>query len=278
MSNAESLDKEILKPFQKIFAAMGISTLQIELAAENFSLPKLTDAERKKLLSGMPLDPKILEELMKNFAPLMPFAYKEHIVLIYIRDQYLTRANYAQGNYNRFHLCFCQALRMAKKNNRYEARFVMTYDTGGNFLVNLFVDGERREQNVYRRLKACQYCLREINWKNFRRYCGAGLETFRGGNKAMRLKIVEEFDIAEYLLTAQKNKSDFPPVDFTIKKEYVLSSQWKDALKKLVSALNSACGENQMTEETLNGKFEELYPELDEKLRAMIPVKKEYYI
>lgn len=48
MSNAE----KILEPFQKIFAAMNISDSQIKLAAENFSLPELTDAERKDFSEG----------------------------------------------------------------------------------------------------------------------------------------------------------------------------------------------------------------------------------
>ena len=253
MSNAENLDKEILEPFQEIFAAMGISDNQLSLAAEKFSLPKLTDAERAALSEGMPIDPKILEELMKNLAPLVPFAYKEHAVLLYLRDQYLSQKNYEHGNYNRFHLCFCQTLRTAKKSNRYESRFVLTYDTSENFLVNLFtLDGKAREQNVYRRLKVCQHCLREINWKNFRRYCGAGRAAFHGGNEQKRLEIVENFDIAEYLLTAQKN-SDFPPVDFTdvsaVKKVYELTPQIKAALKKNSAYICEVCRRNFPPEE-----------------------------
>ena len=246
MSNVDNLDKEILQPFQEIFTAMGISDNQLELAAEKFSLPKLTDAERDALSEGMPIERKIMEELMKNCAPLVPFAYKEHAVLLYLRDQYLSQKNYEHGNYNRFHLCFCQTLRTAKKSHRYESRFVMTYDTSGNFLVNLFtLDGKAREQNVYRRLKVCRHCLREINWKHFRRYCGAGRAAFHDGDEKKRLEIVENFDIAEYLLTAQKNKSDFPPVDFTdvsaVKKVYELTPQIKAALKKTVENTCEVC-------------------------------------
>lgn len=91
----------------------------------------------------------------------------------------------------------------------------MTYETSGKFLVNLFVDNQPREQNVYRRLKVCQFCLRELNWKNFQRYCGSGREIFEGGDRVKRQEIVDEFDIAEYFLSEQKNKADFPPVEFT---------------------------------------------------------------
>ena len=94
MSNADDLDKKVLEPFQEIFAAMGITGNLIKLEAENFSLPELTSAERKALSEGKPIDPKILETLMENLAPLVPFAYKEHPVIVYIRDQYLTRADY----------------------------------------------------------------------------------------------------------------------------------------------------------------------------------------
>ena len=132
MSNAE----KILEPFQKIFAAMGISDSQIKLAAENFSLPELTDAERKDFSEGKEFDQEILEELREKFAPLVPFAYKEHAVILYIRDQYLSRQRYAAEDYYRFHLCFCRHLRDSQKKNRYESRYVMTYDTSGNFLVN----------------------------------------------------------------------------------------------------------------------------------------------
>ncbi|MBQ6006082.1 MAG: hypothetical protein IJL14_07525 [Selenomonadaceae bacterium] len=82
-------------------------------------------------------------------------------------------------------------------------------------MVNLFVDNQPREQNVYRRLKVCQFCLRELNWKNFQRYCGSGREIFEGGDRVKRQEIVDEFDIAEYFLSEQKNKADFPPVEFT---------------------------------------------------------------
>ena len=60
-----------------------------------------------------------------------------------------------------------------------------------------------------------------------------------------RQKIVDEFDIAEYLATAQKNKADFPPVEFfdvsAVKKEYVLSPYRKDALKKNADYICEVC-------------------------------------
>lgn len=240
-----SIDNEVLEPFREVFEAMNISGNQVALAAESFSLPELSEVERRELSAGKPVAPETLSEMMKHLAPLTPFAYKEHIVLVYIRDQLLSREAYERGDYNRYHLCFCQHLRGARRKNRYEARYVMTYDTSGNFLVNLSLlpRGERREQNVYRRLKVCQYCLRELNWKNFRQYCGAGRAPFIGGDRLMRQRIVEAFDIAEYLLTAQRNQARFfPPVDaWTPKKEYVLPPSWKTALKRNVDYRCELC-------------------------------------
>lgn len=229
------LDVQILEPFQEIFEAMNIRTGQIILSAKRFS-STLTPEELRELSEGKPLDEKILSAQGElQFSP-APFEYKNNIVLVYQRDQYLTRENYAQDNYTRFHLCFCEALRDAKTHNRLESRYVMTFDTSGNFLVNLFLlNGEKREQNVYRRLKVCQHCLRELNWKNFRKYCGTGRMTWKGGNRQMRQKIADEFDIAEYLLSVKENFAEFPPlncVTVTPIKEYVLSPEVKAALKR----------------------------------------------
>lgn len=241
---SSELDAKILEPFREIFAAMDITDNQLKLSAENFS-STLTPEELRELSEGKTLDGKILSAQAELTLPLATFKYKDNIVLVYHRDQYLTRKDYARGKLKRFHLCFCQALRDAKNQNRYESRYVMTFDTSGNFLVNLFLlNGEKREQNVYRRLKVCQHCLRELNWKNFRKYCGTGQMTFTGGNRQMRQKIVDEFDIAEFLLTAKENRDDFPTLNcasVTPVKKYVLDPKIKDALKRNVDFTCEIC-------------------------------------
>lgn len=237
------LDVQILEPFQEIFEAMNIRTGQIILSAKRFS-STLTPEELRELSEGKPLDEKILSAQGElQFSP-APFEYKNNIVLVYQRDQYLTRENYAQDNYTRFHLCFCEALRDAKKHNRFESRYVMTFDTSGNFFVNIFVDGRRREQHVYRRLKVCQHCLRELNWKNFRKYCGTGRMTWKGGDPATRQRIVDEFDIAEFLLTVKENFADFPKLNCVVAlpvKEYILEPRVKAALKRNVNHTCEIC-------------------------------------
>ena len=61
----------------------------------------------------------------------------------------------------------------------------------------------------------------------------------------MRQRIVDEFDIAEFLLSAKANESDFPPVEFTdvsaVKKIYDFSPQKKFALKKNVDFTCEVC-------------------------------------
>lgn len=109
------LDAKILKPFQEIFAAMNITDNQLKLSAENFS-STLTPEERCELSEGKTLDEEILSAQNQLPLPLATFEYKDNIVPVYQRDQYLTREDYARGNYKRFHLCFCQALRDARKS------------------------------------------------------------------------------------------------------------------------------------------------------------------
>ena len=52
---------------------------------------------------------------------------------MYRHDQFLTQYDYNHQRYRPFHLCFCQALKDANETNRYESRYVMTYNTSGNF-------------------------------------------------------------------------------------------------------------------------------------------------
>ena len=255
LNNDEILDRNILSDFQNIFKAMNISEYQIVTAIQNFSLPPLDFETREKLATdGLLVAENFADEWIEIAEPQLYFKYAKNVVIMYQCDQFLTQYDYNQQRYRPFHLCFCQALQDAHEKNRYESRYVMTYNTSGNFKVNLFVrdtdsDGKvytlKKEQEVYRPLKVCQHCLREINWKHFRSYCGSGLEWWRGGNSYMRKKIVDEFDLEEYLVTARQNNFFDHPVFGTasssIKKEYVLSPQIKEELKKIVEYTCEIC-------------------------------------
>ena len=251
----EILDEEILSNFKNIFQAMNIGEYQIITAIQNISLPPLDFETREKLSTdGLLAAENFADEWIEIAEPQLYFKYKKNVVIMYQRDQFLTQANYNQKRYRPFHLCFCQALRDAHEKNRYESRYVMTYNTSGLFKVNLSVRDQRkdntvytdkREQGIYLPLKVCQHCLREINWKHFRKYCGSGLDWWRGGDSNMRKKIVDEFDLEEYLISARQNNFFEHPVlgtaSSSIKKEYVLSPQFKEELKKITEYTCDIC-------------------------------------
>ena len=256
-TNDDILDRNILAPFEKTFRAMGIGDYQIATAIQDFSLPPLDFDTREKLLTdGLLATENFADEWIELAEPQLYFKYKKRVVIMYQRDQLLTRENYAQRRYRPYHLCFCNALREAHEKNRYEGRYVMTYNTSGKFKVNLSVrdknsDGtvytQKKEQDIFLPLRVCQHCLREINWKHFRSYCGGGLEWWRGGNSYMRRKIVDEFNLEEYLVTARQDDFFDHPVfgtaSSTISNEYVLSPEIKEALKKIVDYTCDICRE-----------------------------------
>ena len=236
---------------------MNISERRVQLEMENLKLPPIDFTTRNKLqFDGVELEEDILANPPEILTPQIYFKYEERPVIMYLRDQYLPRANYNSGKLRPFHLCFCSALREAEQKNRYESRYVMTYNTSGNFRVNLWIrdknsEGkvytEKKEQDTYRPLKVCQHCLREINWKKFRSYCGGGLEWWRGGNALKRQQIVDEFDIEEYFLTTHENNFFNHPVTGTaslaITKEYSLSPKIKAQLKYFADYTCEICHE-----------------------------------
>lgn len=215
------LDRNVLAQFQNVLTRMKISERSIQISAQDLELPPLDFSVRSKLeLDGIELDGTALIEPPESPAPQIYLKYEQHPVIVYLRD--------------------------AHAKNRYESRYVMTYNTSGNFKVNLWIrdknsDGQtytfQKEQNVYRRLKVCKHCLHEINWQHFRSYCGGGLEWWRSGNYYMRQKIFDNFDLEEYFLSARKNNFLDHPVmgkaASAIRKEYVLSPQIKEALKEI---------------------------------------------
>lgn len=263
MLKDDILDQNILSDFKNIFKAMNISEYQIITEIQNFSLPPLDFETREKLSTEGVTFENFSDEWIEIAEPQLFFKYKKNVVIMYQLDQFLTQADYDKKNYRAFHLCFCQALRDAHEKNRYESRYVATYNPNGLFKVNLFVrdknfDGKiftlKKEKGIFLQLKVCQHCLREINWKHFRQYCGGGLNWWLGGNKNMRQKIADEFDLEEYFITARENNFFEHPVfgtaSSTIKKEYVLSPQIKEELKKIVEYTCDIC-HNQFSSDEL---------------------------
>ena len=207
---SEKLDP-ILAPFESALRKMKISIQEIEEDAYDFDLPPL-DLKIKMQLEE---DGLIIENILKNnpditfTSPHEYFLFKKRPVLVYIRDQYISRSNYANGKFTKYHVCFCKALETAKRQNRLESRYIITTNTTGNFLVNITIQGNNyfTEENVYKRLQICQDCLRELNWKNFLSCCGKYENWWEGGDSYARDRIVRTFDIDEFLKNAKKDLS-----------------------------------------------------------------------
>ena len=252
--NDNKPDEEILACFADVFQAMGITESDIEAELYDFNLPELVGAEREKLGSREGL--LVTRDTMANMESAEPcghIMYKGRPVLVYLRDQFLRKERYYQGHYNPFHICFCKALRDAKKEHRYEGRYVMTYDISGSFLVNMSIRDkdsrgrvytEKKEQGVYIDLNVCQDCLHETGWKNFNAYIGPGVEWYKGGNFAMRRKLVASFSIREFLQEARKQQKLSYKLEelqgscvkgsalTAIEKKYALTPQMKADMKK----------------------------------------------
>ena len=241
-------DEEIFGIFSEVFNAMDISRADIAAEMYDWNLPPLPQSERDKLGSQEGL--LMTKEVMAGVEIAQPqgaMLYKGRPVLVYLRDQFINSEKYNKEILNPFHICYCKSLQEAKRENRYENRYVLTYDTSGEFKVNLHVRDkygsniitQEKEQNVYRRLKVCQTCLHDINWKKFRKYDGPGLKWWQGGNKRARYAIIDNFDIKEFLHDARKKQ--FEPFAFgtdelstsgaTALKAYSLTSEMKQNLK-----------------------------------------------
>lgn len=253
-----SPDEEIFNSFSDIFNVMGITRDDIASEMYDWELPPLPPSEREKLGSSEGL--LMTKEVMAGLEVAQPegaMLYRGRPVLVYIRDQMLRRNKYERGWYNPFHICYCHSLREAKEEHRYENRYVLTYDTSGDFLVNLSVREdnfgtvytETKEQHTYRKLKVCQTCLYELNWKGFRKYAGPGIKWFEGGDKRKRLQMVENFSISEFLQSVRK--SQFQPMQLegisasggTAIKKYSLTAEMKQQIKNSVNNICECCGE-----------------------------------
>ena len=253
-----SPDEEIFNTFSDIFNVMGITRDDIASEMYDWELPPLPPSEREKLGSSEGL--LMTKEVMAGLEVAQPggaMLYRGRPVLVYIRDQMLRRNKYERGWYNPFHICYCHSLREAKEEHRYENRYVLTYDTSGEFLVNLSVREdnygtvytEAKEQHTYRKLKVCQTCLYELNWKGFRKYAGPGIKWFEGGDKRKRLQMAENFSISEFLQSVRK--SQFQPMQIegisasggTAIKKYSLTAEMKQQIKNSVNNICECCGE-----------------------------------
>ncbi|EAS45751.1 HNH endonuclease [Photobacterium profundum] len=101
-------------------------------------------------------------------------SYKGRQVLLYIK---------ANGNSARFHVSDCSTLKSMRSSGRFE-RYVVTNDTSGEFIVS---NGSGRGETKAR-LKVCQNCLRQLNYKG----CNTGSSIY---------PIVQNFDLNKFFST-----------------------------------------------------------------------------
>ena len=259
----ELVDKEITSLFAKTLNTMKISDDAIHGYMYELSLPSLDADVREKLLGdGLEVTEGFVDDHLEMVEFQQFLTYGKRFVILYIRDQYLRQNKYRNGDLKPFHICWCDALKEAKAQHRYEERYVMTYNTSGSYKVNLYVRDkdasgrpytQKKEQGVYRRLRVCQSCLHQLNWENFRQYCGKGIRWWEGGDSNKRWQIANRFDLVSYLQdakndTQRKAEQDIlyaHPVSGTgqsvTKKEYVLTPAIKEELKKLAGYSCDLC-------------------------------------
>lgn len=249
------IDEAITDYFANTLSAMNISDYNIKSVMYDMGLPPLDFAEREQLSGdGIEVSPNFDDDNIEMAEPQQFMKYKKRFIVLYIKDQFLKYGSYKYGNYNPFHVCWCRALQQAKEEHRYDSRYVMTYNTSGNFKVNLSVRDydyygklctTKKEENVYKKLSVCQQCLYQLNWKNFRKYCGDGINWPRGIERQKRFDLVDEFDIKEYMQYAKEQELFDHPVSgtasSTIMKEYVLTPQIKSDIKRSTGCTCDAC-------------------------------------
>ena len=191
MSKAKS-DDFMLRHFADTFEILGITSDELTEARYEIKLdlPPIDSSLKFQLeTDGFVFDEgeDILHHKDISFtAPHEYFLFKKRPVLVYIRDQYVSREDYAVGKINKFHVCFCKALDEAKNQRRFRDRYVVTTNTRGDFFVDI-------------REKYSRIPIEEGVYKKLRAYCGDGAEWWRGGSFRKRQEIVRTFNIDEFL-------------------------------------------------------------------------------
>lgn len=191
----------VLGMFSGILQQMKISRKELEDVEDELILPKMSQQEMSDIADKgieMSANRQAIEISDVNGI----FSYKKRPAVVYIKDQYLDINNIAKKKYNKYHLCYCKALRQAEKEHRFYNRYVMVRRTKGDFWTGIYEKGLDYlvEDYAYRKLNICQDCLRQLNWKNFNQYCGSDPNSWwQQGDQAKRSAIVSQFSIAEFL-------------------------------------------------------------------------------
>ncbi len=148
------------------------------------------------------------------------FEYKGIKVLLYIRDQYISK--YANREY-KYHIAYCGTIEKFFTTKR-KSRYVVTRRRDGKFRVNV-LDGQSKEvlrENIVKKMKVCKYCLALLEYKDFINNKGEVYSNFKldeffeiyKSSKFPELPIHNEFTAP-----LSKYSDDFETVSKELKKE-----------------------------------------------------------
>lgn len=249
-----AISKFLGNAFGDIFQTMGITETDLEAEQYELNLPKLDhDLEIQLENDGLIVENGLEDPDIMLSSPNQYFLFKQRPVLVYIRDQFLLEEKYRAHKLNPYHICFCDALKKAKKEQRFKNRYVVTYNTTGRFLVNITIREKglygnvrvvEKKEDIYEELHVCNDCLKKLNWKNFQNYC-FGEEWWAGPGWKDRARIVNQFSIKEFFSTVKKNlihHKELYGASLAPKKAYVLTPEEKRVLKVRVNHRCEKCG------------------------------------
>ena len=95
------------------------------------------------------------------------FVYRGFHVLVYIRDQYVTKHSSSPFEY-KYHICNCKTIADMMAARRL-ARYVVSTRSDGMFFINTYdlETGDRIESGKIEQLSVCKNCLMELRYEGY---------------------------------------------------------------------------------------------------------------
>ena len=143
----------------KLRRAMGIPETQFGSILTTVDPSRLTKEQLNKLTSGEGIDIKLPE---LTILPDGTFAYKDHRVLVYIRDIQVIEGKVP--NLPKYHFMTCRTIVDMQKKKKHE-KYVANSQGDGFFQINLITKGKIEKKTEL--LHVCQNCLLDISFNGF---------------------------------------------------------------------------------------------------------------
>ena len=143
----------------KLRSAMGIPEKHFGSILTTVDPSRLTREQLDQLTSGEGIDIKLPE---LTILPDGTFAYKDHRVLVYIRDIQVIDGK--AHNLPKYHFMTCQTIEDMQKRKKHE-KYVANSRNDGVFHLNLITKG--KVDKITQRLNVCQNCLSGITFDGF---------------------------------------------------------------------------------------------------------------